>query len=302
MCNVLLGGAVGDALGMPFESMILNNQQLVDWDGKTYLPCEYHELQAGQFTDDTQFSLAVAKSLIENNGFNPDDLSKKYVELFNSKTIRGYGKTTLQAVQNLMNGTHWSESGVPGSYGNGTAMRAAPFGVYFRNDLKLLIESVKIDSAMTHASDEAEAGALAIAIASFYAVNKDMTDLLKKITVNLPDTKVKTILCGLSAMINSNNITPQQALRALGTKADVKQTVPTVLYCLLRFPTYEEAVLAAIKSGGDTDTNASLIGGLFAANHGKKCIPQLWVDGVEDKDNLIILDSQLYTRNNSTYF
>src|SRR5258706_9659840 len=115
MSNVLLGGAIGDALGVFAESKPADYPPLLAWDGKTFLGSEHHNLPPTCFSDDTQFSITIAQSLIDNHGFNPDDLAKRYVELFTSKTIRGYGKTTLMAVSNLMNGKHWSESGVIGS-------------------------------------------------------------------------------------------------------------------------------------------------------------------------------------------
>ena len=124
MSNVLLGTAIGDALGVPFETKLVNNPELVAWDGKTFLGSQHHHLEPAQYSDDTQMSIMVAESLIKY-GFNPQDLSERYVNSIVSGRARGYGKTTLLAVHNLMEGKHWSKSGVPGSYGNGTAMRAA---------------------------------------------------------------------------------------------------------------------------------------------------------------------------------
>jgi ADP-ribosyl-[dinitrogen reductase] hydrolase len=146
MSNVLLGTAVGDALGVPFETKLVNYPELVNWDGKSFLGSEHHDLKPGQYSDDTQMSIEVAESLV-NKGFDPEDLSKRYVEWLTSGRTRGYGKTTLLAVHNLMKGKHWSQSGVPGSYGNGTAMRAAPFGVYFRDNIADVINACKIDSS-----------------------------------------------------------------------------------------------------------------------------------------------------------
>src|SRR5574338_15573 len=186
MSNVLLGTAVGDALGVPFETKLANYEPLVAWDGKSYLGSEHHGLQPGQYSDDTQMSLMVAESLIENHGFNPDDLAERYVDWIVSGRARGYGKTTLLAITNLVNGKHWSESGIAGSYGNGTAMRAAPFGVYFRNDIHSLVAICKMDSAITHASEEAEAGAIAIGLAAAYAVNGDISNLLNDLWNILP--------------------------------------------------------------------------------------------------------------------
>jgi ADP-ribosylglycohydrolase len=301
MSSVLLGTAIGDALGVPFETKLANYELLVGWDGQTFLGSEHHRLKPGQYSDDTQMSLMVAESLIENHGFNPDDLAERYVEWITSGRARGYGKTTMLAIQNLLNGKHWSESGIAGSYGNGTAMRAAPFGVYFRNDLQSLISICKMDSAITHASDEAEAGSIAIGLAAAYAVNREKENLLDELWKILPDSKVKSIIYSLDSLIDSPYITPEQALRVIGTKADVRQTVPAALYCFLKFQTYGEAVEAAIRAGGDTDTTAAIVGALFAARDGTLNIQDSWISGVEESSRLIELDSQLYNRSNNSF-
>jgi len=301
MSNVLLGTAVGDALGVPFETKLANHEPLVAWDGKSYLGSEHHGLKPGQYSDDTQMSLMVAESLISNHGFNPDDLAERYVDWIVSGRARGYGKTTLLAVTNLVNGKHWSESGIAGSYGNGTAMRAAPFGVYFRNDLHSLVAICKMDSSITHASDEAEAGSIAIGLAAAYAVNGDASNLLADLWQILPASKVRSTIYSLDSLIESPYITPEQALRVIGTKADVRQTVPAALYCFLKFNNYHDAVLAAIKAGGDTDTTAAIVGALFGAKFGMKVIDRELVQGVEESDRLIELDSQLYNRSNGSF-
>lgn len=301
MSNVLVGTAVGDALGVPFESMLVNNKELISWDGKTFTGSVYHQLLPGQYSDDTQMSIMVAESLINNKGFNPDDLAVRYVDWIVSGRARGYGRTTLMAVQNLSAGKHWSESGIAGSYGNGTAMRAAPFGIYFRNDLQSLVAICKIDSAITHASEDAEAGSIAIALAAAHAVNDDTEDLLERISEKLPDCKVKALVYSLGSLINSDKISPQQALRVLGTKANVRETVPAALYCFLKFDNYHEAILTAIKAGGDTDTTAAIVGALFGAKLSMKGIDKSFYS-VEDFDKLVELDSQLYNRSNATFF
>ena len=114
-------------------------------------------------------------------------------------------------------------------------MRSAPFGVYFRNDIKSLVQICKIDSNITHASPDAEAGSIAIAIAAYYAVNNDTDNLLDKIYEHLPDSKVKNTIFSLDSLINSEHITPAQALRVLGTKANVRETVPSAVYCFIKF-------------------------------------------------------------------
>lgn len=301
MSNVLLGGAIGDALGMPFEKFLPSNQMLVDWDGKTFLGSEHHGLKPTQWTDDSQMQQMVAESLIEHRSFNPDDLAARYVDWMVSGRWRGNGTTTKMALQNLVAGKHWSESGIAGSQGNGTAMRSAPFGVYFRNDIKTLVQICKIDSAITHASEDAEAGSIAIALAAAYAVNGETEDLLEKIWEHLPESKVKNTIYSLDSLINSEHITPEQALRVLGTKANVRETVPSALYCFVKFEKYHEAIECAIRAGGDTDTTAAIVGALFGAKLGIKAIDSSFYL-VEDFDKLVQLDNQLYNRSSQSFF
>ena len=301
MSNVLLGGAIGDALGMPFESKPADDFKLIAWNGIDFLDSSHHKLKPGQYTDDTQCSLTLAKSLIENNGFNPDDLAERYVELFTSQTIRGYGRTTLAAINNLINGIHWSESGVDGSWGNGTAMRVSPIGIYFRNDRKSLIEAATIDAKITHNSDEAIAGSIAIAMAVALATNNDTDRLLDRLCEVLPDSKVKIMIHSLGSLIESPKIKAAQALRVIGTRADVRETTAAALYCFLKFKAYQDAVISAIRAGWDTDTTASIVGALCCAKSGSKNIPSYWMQTIEDRDNLIVLDSQLYNISGLSY-
>jgi len=301
MSNTLLGGAIGDALGVPFEKKSFNDPLLVNWDTHTFLGSEHHKLKPKQYSDDTQFSLIIAQSLIENKGFNPDDLAKRYVNLFTSGEIRGYGRTTLQAIENLKSGIHWSKSGVLGSFGNGTAMRAAPFGIYYRNDIKTLIEVCRIDSAITHASAEAEAGSLAIALTTALIVNSDETNLLSRVYSYLPNSKVKSLIFSLQSLLGNKAISPAIALRVLGTKADVRETVPSALYLYMSYNNYRDGVIAAIKAGGDADTTAAIVGSLFGTKVGRQGIDSTWVAEVENSAKLIELDSQLYHRSNGSF-
>src|SRR5277367_3031956 len=98
--NVLVCTGIGDALGMPFEGLKSDNESLVKWDGKSFLPSRprpptYYgstlKVEAGQYTDDSQMSIMVAESLIKNKKFNPKDLAERYVDWIYSGRARGYG-------------------------------------------------------------------------------------------------------------------------------------------------------------------------------------------------------------------
>ncbi len=116
---------------------------------------------------------------------------------------------------------------------------------------------------------------------------------------------VKTKLGNLKKVFSNEKLlkaaTPLEFLRLVGTRADVRQTTPAVLYCYLNFNNYQDAIETAIRAGGDTDTTAAIVGALFGAKLGLKGIPSHYLDSLEDKDKLIVLDSKLYTRNNVSY-
>lgn len=234
--------------------------------------------------------------MVENNGFNPDDLAKRYVELFTSNTIRGFGRTTKLAIDNLISGKHWSDSGIIGSYGNGVAMRASPFGIFFRNNIKSLIDAVKIDNAITHNSNESEAGALAIAITVALVSNKDTDNLLNRICEYLPNSMVKDKLKKLDELIFSKTISTNDALKILGTKADVRMTAPSVLYMYLSFSCNQLGLEAMIMGGGDVDTNAAILNSIYGAEYGLKCFDEYHIKNVENSNYLIDLDNRLCNR------
>lgn len=66
MINPLLGVAVGDAIGAPFEMMKPTNPVLLAWDGESFEEPKVKHLvgvvERFQFTDDTQMTLALVES------------------------------------------------------------------------------------------------------------------------------------------------------------------------------------------------------------------------------------------------
>lgn len=299
MSNVLLGTCIGDALGVPFETKPANYSNLLEWDNNTFLPSESHKLSPGQYSDDGQMSLIVAESLLKNNGYNPEYTASEYLKWFDSGQARGFGKTTKFAIDNLRDGKKFYESGIVNSYGNGSSMRAAPFGVYYANDIEHLLQSVKLDSAITHCSEEAEAGALAIALSVFFCINNDYNNLIYKISKYLPNSKVKENLLSLDGIFCSD-ISSEKAFEVLGTKADVRMTVPSVLYAFYKFSSFKEGVPAIIKAGGDTDTNAAILGALYTARDGIKDISEYWISNLENSKYIQSLDNSL--NNKEIYF
>ena len=86
-----------------------------------------------------------------------------------------------------------------GSFGNGAAMRVAPLGAYFADDLERVVEQARRSAEVTHAHPEGVAGAIGIAVAAAWAwrLSQDgnsSTSLIDLVLPNLPASEVQSRL------------------------------------------------------------------------------------------------------------
>lgn len=291
--STLIGEAVGDSLGMAFETRKADDPFLVSWDG-TYQASEYHQLRPGQWTDDTMMAKIVMESLYICGGFYPRDIAQRYQHWYLAGPLRGMGTTTKKAMQNLRDGMSWNESGIVGAEGNGTAMRAAPFGAFYQEDPLTAAQFARMEANITHKSIEAEEGSAAVAVAvSLLWTGADPQDVVVRTIKYLRDSKVKLALSRLAFYQKSNDISAAEALKLFGTKAHVVQTVPSAFAAFVLTSSYEDAVLTSIRSGGDTDTTAAIAGALAGTYYGFKSIPKKYREGLEDWEHLRRIESKI---------
>lgn len=290
----LVGEGVGDALGMGFETKKADHEELLQWDGETYHGSEYHGLSPGQWTDDTMMAKLIAESLVTCGGYYPRDVADRYRTWYRSDDHRGMGKTTKAALLNLDNGIPWDRSGINGAEGNGTAMRIAPLGFFFHEDLVTTRQFAQIDARITHCSKEAEMGSIAVGLAVALLVEGvTFETLTERVLENLEDCQVKQGLKKVSFYQRQPDFPVRDALRVIGTHAHVTQTVPAAFAAFVLTKSFEEAVQAAIRAGGDTDTTAAITGALAGTHYGLDAIPIAWRKGLEDFDHLHRLELKI---------
>lgn len=292
----LVGCAIGDALGNPFETKSPFHEPLLEWDGTFKEGGTFWWGQPGQYTDDTLMSLALSRSLARCGGFNPSDIAKEYLAWYLSKNTRGIGGTTAQAMENLRMGISWDDSGVKGEHvcGNGTAMRATPLGLVYRNNLVDLITYAKQDAQITHNSSEAKCGSMAIALGTALLSHQNLMpeEVLDAVIDVLPDSIVKTKL--LLAKKHLEDATDERkALLEIGSQGYVPETVAAAYYCLVAGEDFKEVVTKAVRAGGDTDTTAAIAGGMAGTFYGLDGIPDEYKAQVEDFEMLTALDEEL---------
>ncbi|MBO1317105.1 ADP-ribosylglycohydrolase family protein [Acanthopleuribacter pedis] len=286
----LLGGAVGDALGLPFET--LSARRIAKW----FRPGGYQLFFGrGMVSDDTEHSFLVLKVLHLSQG-DPvrfQRLLRRALMLWLLALPTGIGFATLRALLKSWLGlpVRWAAVNSPGS---GPAMRAAVIGCYAarfpeRADVDALTRAA---TEMTHANRKAEIGALAMArLARMAALSNTMPGWqevraeLQAVGGDDPDwvRLIALIEAGLEQQLPVPDfaVTIGHRRRQGGY---VYFTTPLAIYSWLRHPgDLIETVAAVIRCGGDTDTGAAMAGGLAGASLGEAGIPAHYLETLCDQ-------------------
>lgn len=209
------------------------------------------------------------------------------------KRIRGIGSSTPKAMRDLAAGTHWALSGARGEFaaGNGAAMRIAPLAFLLDpalpNDRVLIRDVCRI----THHSDEAYAGALAVmaAIRSVLSGEWGRQDFLAAAVETLPDSAVRERVEALRSL----EMPAGEVAREFGATGHVVDSVPLALYCAqsIRSEPLLKVIEMTIRAGGDTDTIASIAGQIAGAAVGSAGVPNEFIECIEDSREITSLAS-----------
>jgi ADP-ribosyl-[dinitrogen reductase] hydrolase len=285
----LLGTAVGDAIGLPYEGLSAARQR------KMFTDIGRHHLLFGRgmISDDTEHTAMAAQSLIVSAGV-PDlfaqDLGRR-LKLWLMGVPAGVGLATLRAGMKLMAGSPPDKSGVF-SAGNGPAMRSAILGVAFGDDIQKLTGLVRYSTRLTHTDPKAEYGARAVALAAWMSANGAAHDPMffySSLTALLGDkggdaeTLLDLVELAAESALSEEPI--GEFAESIGCERGVSgyvyQTVPVALFAWFRYPDrFREAILDVIRCGGDTDTTAAITGAIIGAGIGKRGIPPDWLEGI----------------------
>jgi ADP-ribosylglycohydrolase len=285
---VILGTAVGDALGLPREE--LSRQRARKLFGKA--PLRHRFLFGrGMVSDDTEHTCMVGQALLTA----PDDVDAFARAL--AWRLRfwllglpaGTGWATLRAIVRLWLGFSPSYSGV-WSAGNGPAMRAAILGICLGGDQDRLRRYIRASTRLTHCDPRAERGALLVAQAAHFGAmagphGVSPENFLRNVAeVPEIDDELQRLLDKIGAHLQRNAPALELA-NVLGLERGVSgyvyHTVPMALYGWLRHPNdFRGAVEEVIELGGDTDSTGAIVGGITGATVGVRGIPREWIDGL----------------------
>jgi ADP-ribosyl-[dinitrogen reductase] hydrolase len=291
----VLGGAVGDALGAPFEGLWSRCIPKASVLLAGY--AEYEGFPRGQYTDDTQLTIATLQSIVRRGYIDPEHIARSIARLWRSQEVVGPGGACTAAADRLLAGGHWSECGSPvGQAGNGTAMRTAALGLYFLSRPAELAESVVQVSRITHQDPRSVAGGVAVASAARLMAARPEVEASELCRVVSAEARplhapLADLIAGLPPYLSGDRQEMLEYVAWSGGKSRefeeviiTPYVIPTVLatlWAVTNFPaSWPDAVAAAIGLGGDVDTLGAIVGGLMGARLGLAAIPDHLVASV----------------------
>jgi len=305
--GALLGTAVGDALGMPIEGLSHSNVRTYYKGIKEYRDDDQRgDLDAGQWTDDTQMTFAVAEAVAQSPDDPaawPDAVAEAYVAL--RPTARRWGPTTTTAIDRLADGADPRSSGSDESATDGAAMRAAPLGLWWaateagRDEA---FQAVVTVLAVTHRHPAALAAgwgqAAAVrhaALATPESFDRDAfwTDLIEMVAWaeeklaegSDVDDRVSSRLRRLTDQLDGFPLDLRDLCDGVSVRAD--EAWPFACAMTARRPLLlENTLLSGINVGGDADTTGAMMGAILGALHGWGAFPEEWKEGLEDETRL----------------
>jgi ADP-ribosylglycohydrolase len=300
--SVLLGVAVGDAIGVPVEFKsreYLRKNPVLEMMGNGT-----HKVPAGTFSDDSSLTFCLAEALTQD--FDLNTIGQNFVNWYNDKywTARGevfdIGNTTLQAIYRLEGGIRPDlAGGIDGdSNGNGSLMRILPL-LFYLLDKKSheRFEITKQVSSITHRH-------IRSVIACYYYLEfakqlfekKDKFEIYEDLKKEISDDFVfflddQSEVDVFNRLLKGNIYElPEGKIHSSGY---VVHTLEASIWCLLTTDNYKDAVLKAVNLGEDTDTTGAVTGGLAGLLYGVETIPKEWIDKLARRDDIEDLSERM---------
>ncbi|MFF7458478.1 ADP-ribosylglycohydrolase family protein [Kitasatospora sp. NPDC008115] len=243
------------------------------------------------WTDDTAMALSVYGVLTAYDAVHQEKLALAFGMTYRADPGRGYGR----GMQRLLPGLAQSPGSWrtrardlfdgQGSFGNGAAMRVAPLGAWFREDLEEAAEQAALSAEVTHAHPEGVAGAVAVALAAAFAARgRDGrhepagSELLAGIADRTPPGAVRDGLHRAADLAAGTE--PWRAADVLGNGQRVQagDTVPFALWSAAHhLDSLADALWTTAEGLGDVDTTCAITAGVVAARTGLAGVPEEWL-------------------------
>lgn len=272
MRSSLEGLSVGDAFGEQFFFPEVVQGHLA---GRTAPPAPWH------WTDDTNMALSIVEVLSSHRTIDQDALARSFGDHYDSR--RGYGRAMHSLLPLYSAGAGWRTEAPAlfmgdGSYGNGAAMRVAPLGAFFADDLDRTMKEAHRSAVVTHTHPEGAAGAIAVAVAAASAATgADPAELVETVIEHTPGSEVRNRLQLIRRVGPESSLSSVVTLLGNGSQITAQDTVAfTVWAAAQHLDDFESALWLTATAQGDVDTTCAIVGGIVGARVGIEAIPLNW--------------------------
>jgi ADP-ribosylglycohydrolase len=306
--GVVLGSAIGDALGYPveFSSMGAIRARFGAAGVTGYV--DYRSSAGRRFapySDDTQMAQVVLESLLESRAEQADldgtmrRLANGFVDWARHPRggHRNPGAACLAGCEALAAGSPWSEAGEESAGGCGSVMRVYPFALVFCDEAERAEEWAVEHSKLTHRSPIAFAACAAF-VCGLLALLRDASSAelcsVMSSAAERHDRETASRLRGAERAALTGE-PPESVLRRYPGWA-AHDAIAAAYYVFARHADDPRAaLLEAVNSPGDSDSIGALVGALLGARHGLERLPTEWVDELERSDELMALAASATT-------
>jgi ADP-ribosyl-[dinitrogen reductase] hydrolase len=307
--DILLGIAVGDALGVPYE--FSRRDAMERNPAKDMVGFKVHNQPPGTWSDDSSLSFCLAESLLGT--YDLKTCSEYFVKWRNEAFWTAYGEvfdigaTTNRAIsllETILKSKNHDTLKFLKDYadehdnGNGSLMRILPLIFEIKGKaLKAQFDMVWESSALTHGHIRAAMGCMIyLKLAenllnglekkkAYQQTRNEIMQLWEQIDFPAQERK------HFERIVQSNI---QDAKKeSILSGGYVIEALEASLWSFLRSDSYQSAVLTAINFGHDTDTTGAITGGLAGIYYGSKNIPKYWIASLARLDDILELAKEL---------
>lgn len=288
----VLGLALGDALGAPFELRRAHDIP----DPVPAFERPWNRFPPGTTTDDTAMARNLVRSLVARDGLDLQDVAARHVAWFRTdppdvgaQTRRvlaraGRGERTDEAAR-----AEWEARGPEVSAGNGSVMYCAPLGAAYAGRPVALFELAPRLSALTLHDERCRTAVLAVTLAAASAVRGDPPEqaasaALQAVLAREGGEELEFLAeeAGRSRRVDGPDMgfclfTAGLGLQALARAGASGRVGPDEVEGELR---------GVVALGGDTDTNAAVAGALLGAAGGAGALPPAWLRRLADRGTI----------------
>lgn len=270
----LLGVAVGDALGLPFE--FCSRSEIVERYGEhpitEMIGGGWSKAECGAVTDDTEMAMLLGQSLFERGCYDQRDVLTRYLDWagggspYVGRIIKSVLLKINEGVPASKAAAQYHEESGGQSAGNGALMRIAPLVVFYLEDTQTLIEAVTAETLLTHHHP--------LAVDASVAYSLILQALLQgRDEWALPGDLAAEVV---SATISST----AEAEERIADEGGFVLASLAASCASLSYSSLEEALVWLVNQGGDADTHAACAGALLGARYGIQAIPERWLDAL----------------------